>query len=247
MTKLGSGLVKLALAVGLLTPLVLLVSAVLTKIGVLDWRLGYSKIALAWTPILSMVGVGLGLAAVVLAFFVLRQARLSALVALLAPAATLIGLTLYDAKVTAEPPVHDVATTWEDPIMLSRTFAAERGPGDNPVEENPLIPASVGGSWAGKRVAEANAAACPGARTIPTLVDADKVQAAIEKMGGRVYGKQVFRVEAVFDTFWFGFTDDVAIRIRPGETDIRSISREGQADGGRNCRRVTALVQALSW
>lgn len=246
MRKFGDALVKLALFVGLLAPVMLVAAAVATKIGVVDWRLGYSKMALAWTPMLAIAGVALGVAAVMISLFVIRRARLSALAALAAPAAVLIGLTLYDAKVAAEPPIHDVSTDWSDPVMLSRAFAAERGGGDNPVEKDPLIPAAVGGPWAGKRVAEVNAATCPGAKTIPALVDADKVEAAIEKMGGRVYGKEVFRVEAVFETFWFGFRDDVVVRIRPGgPTDIRSISREGQADGGRNCRRVTALIQAF--
>ena len=50
------------------------------------------------------------------------------------------------------------------------------------------------------------------------------------------------RIEAIATTSWFGFTDDVVIRIAPNGTgsriDIRSHSRVGRGDLGANARRV---------
>lgn len=59
------------------------------------------------------------------------------------------------------------------------------------------------------------------------------------------------RLEAVARTPWFGFYDDVALRVRPLPTggvriDMRSESRIGLSDIGRNAARVTAFLRALA-
>lgn len=56
-------------------------------------------------------------------------------------------------------------------------------------------------------------------------------------------------VEAIAETQWFGFKDDVAVRIREEGTgsriDIRSISRVGLSDLGANAKRVDAILASL--
>jgi uncharacterized protein (DUF1499 family) len=57
------------------------------------------------------------------------------------------------------------------------------------------------------------------------------------------------RIEASARTRWFGFTDDIVIRIR-GEgggsrVDARSASRIGGHDIGMNAARIRAYVAAL--
>jgi uncharacterized protein (DUF1499 family) len=50
-------------------------------------------------------------------------------------------------------------------------------------------------------------------------------------------------------TFWFGFKDDVVIRIRgdagSSELDIRSKSRVGRSDVGANAERIRRYVSVL--
>ena len=57
------------------------------------------------------------------------------------------------------------------------------------------------------------------------------------------------RREASQRSRWFGFTDDVVIRVTPSEAgsrvDIRSSSRLGTGDFGVNARRVRAFLAAL--
>ncbi len=59
------------------------------------------------------------------------------------------------------------------------------------------------------------------------------------------------RIEASITTFWFGFEDDVAIRIREAEggktrVDMRSTSRfGGGGDGGTNARRIRDFLADL--
>jgi uncharacterized protein (DUF1499 family) len=57
-------------------------------------------------------------------------------------------------------------------------------------------------------------------------------------------------VEATDTTFWFGFKDDVVVRVRPeGEgsrIDVRSMSRVGVSDLGANAERVRKFLAKLS-
>ena len=57
------------------------------------------------------------------------------------------------------------------------------------------------------------------------------------------------RVEATATTGWFGFKDDVVVRIRPegqgSRVDVRSVSRVGTSDVGTNARRIRAYLDRL--
>lgn len=56
-------------------------------------------------------------------------------------------------------------------------------------------------------------------------------------------------IEAVHTTKWFGFRDDIAIRVAAADAgsrvDIRSKSRVGRSDIGTNARRIRAYVERL--
>ena len=75
--------------------------------------------------------------------------------------------------------------------------------------------------------------------------------AAAEAMGWEVVGRDAAsgRIEAVDTTRWFGFKDDVAIRVSPAgpgsRIDVRSRSRVGRNDLGTNARRIRAYLQRL--
>jgi uncharacterized protein (DUF1499 family) len=64
---------------------------------------------------------------------------------------------------------------------------------------------------------------------------------AMDEAGGRI--------EAIDRTFWFGFADDVVIRIRPTDAgsriDVRSTSRVGVSDMGTNAARVRDFLAQL--
>lgn len=76
-------------------------------------------------------------------------------------------------------------------------------------------------------------------------LNADQVAAAFEAAGVQVTGRAPWRVEGTYESFWWGFKDDVVARIDPERTDIRSVSRVGMSDIGANCARVTKIVEAL--
>jgi uncharacterized protein (DUF1499 family) len=58
------------------------------------------------------------------------------------------------------------------------------------------------------------------------------------------------RIEAIDTTFWFGFKDDIVIRItsveeRRSVVDIRSVSRVGVSDVGTNAARIRSFLALM--
>jgi len=58
------------------------------------------------------------------------------------------------------------------------------------------------------------------------------------------------RIEATATTAWFGFKDDVVVRIRSEGTgsrvDVRSLSRVGGSDVGTNARRIREFLRRVA-
>lgn len=57
------------------------------------------------------------------------------------------------------------------------------------------------------------------------------------------------RIESTDTTFWFGFKDDIVIRItaagQESRVDVRSVSRVGRSDVGTNAKRIRRFLQKL--
>jgi uncharacterized protein (DUF1499 family) len=57
------------------------------------------------------------------------------------------------------------------------------------------------------------------------------------------------RIEATDTTRWFGFKDDVVVRVKPegsgSRVDVRSLSRVGKSDVGKNASRIREYLRAL--
>jgi len=58
------------------------------------------------------------------------------------------------------------------------------------------------------------------------------------------------RLEATDTTLWFGFKDDVVVRVSPAaggsRIDVRSKSRVGRSDVGANARRIERFLMLLT-
>jgi uncharacterized protein (DUF1499 family) len=58
------------------------------------------------------------------------------------------------------------------------------------------------------------------------------------------------RIEATDTTPWYGFKDDVVVRVRAegsgSRIDVRSVSRVGRSDVGTNARRIEDYLEKLS-
>jgi len=79
----------------------------------------------------------------------------------------------------------------------------------------------------------------------------ERAKGAIEEAGWQIVREDpsAGRIEAVATTLWFGFKDDVVIRIAadgPGSrVDVRSKSRVGKGDLGTNAQRIRTYQRRL--
>lgn len=264
MAKVRGVWVRMALAASLLLVAWFLVGALGTKFGLLDWRVGFGLMTFQLGPLLLMGTAAFAFIGLLLALIVPpRRGRLIALVALLIPAVGL-GYGAYAAQQAGKvPPIHDVSTDLVDPPGFSDGVIAEREgvPGGNALDlttatipDNPRF-----GPMAGQSVIEAHRAAYGDLKPLVTETPAfDAFTVALdaaEKQPGWVVGKQDAAsgvIEARATSFWYGFTDDIAIRVRElpdgsgAQIDVRSVSRVGVSDLGANARRVRAYLDDLN-
>ncbi len=79
----------------------------------------------------------------------------------------------------------------------------------------------------------------------------DRALSVVQALGLDVMAadKTAGRIEATATTFWFGFKDDVVIRVTTetsgARVDIRSSSRVGGRDGGTNAARVRKIARRI--
>ncbi|HEY5975295.1 MAG TPA: DUF1499 domain-containing protein, partial [Geobacteraceae bacterium] len=110
-------------------------------------------------------------------------------------------------------------------------------------------------TYGGPEVAEQQKQAYADLRTevldLPADQAFERALAAARAAGWRIVAAEpaAGRIEATDTTFWFGFTDDIVIRLAPaGErtlVDIRSVSRVGKSDVGTNAKRIRSYLKQL--
>jgi uncharacterized protein (DUF1499 family) len=163
--------------------------------------------------------------------------------------ALLIGLAAWGSatywQVTAlrAPPIHDVTTDPTDPPAFVALRTAR-------------INSPNGTDYGGADVAALQHAAYP--TIVPAIVTIapaaafDRALATARTMHWAIASVDSTdgRIEATATTPWFGFVDDIIIRVTPDPTgsriDVRSASRTTDTDGGRNAARVRTYLTRLT-
>jgi uncharacterized protein (DUF1499 family) len=141
------------------------------------------------------------------------------------------------------PAIHDITTDVEDPPRFVSVL---------PLRRTSQNSAEYGGAG----IAEQQQRAYPDLRSVPLPVPAQKAFAlalqAAQSLGWDLVAADEGegRIEATDTTFWFGFKDDVVVRIRArgdqSVVDIRSLSRVGKSDVGANAKRIRDYVRTLN-
>ena len=140
------------------------------------------------------------------------------------------------------PPIHDITTDTENPPAFVAVVERRAG-ARNPVE------------YGGPAVAAQQRHAFPDLVPLDLAAPPERVLRAAEA-AARSLGWEIVatvpadgRIEATATTPWFGFKDDVVVRVRargPGSrVDVRSLSRVGGGDLGVNAARVRAFLDRL--
>jgi uncharacterized protein (DUF1499 family) len=140
------------------------------------------------------------------------------------------------------PELNDITTDIASPPPLVVTLPLRRG-ASNP----PAYP----GAGAGVLQRAAYPDILPVVLAIPPAEAFKKVDNAAMAMGWEVVARAPAdgRLEAVATSEWFGFHDDIVVRIRPegagSRVDIRSKSRNGESDLGVNAKRIRDFIARL--
>jgi uncharacterized protein (DUF1499 family) len=190
---------------------------------------------------------GLAIAAIALVALLVPRARagnvaplaVSLVVALAASAVPLYWLQ----QARSVPPINDITTDTANPPVF--------------VAIVPLRADSrVSTTYAGASTAEAQRKGYPDIKPVesakPPAAAFDAALAAARDSGWQIVAADAAtgRIEATATTPWFGFRDDVVIRVAPNGTgsriDIRSLSRVGRGDLGANARRVRDFSARLA-
>jgi hypothetical protein len=220
---------RVLLALTLLSPAVAFVAVAGIKLGVWDWTVGYSLLAMRVGLAFAALGAVAALGGVVMALGE-KKAWPFALVGLIAGAATatVYGVHLASHGLPAASPAlfADVTTSPSEPPVFSGALADERNAGGAPT----LTAGAFG--------------ACEAA-TVPSQVAPSVAAYALQEAGFTVLGSGVGRADGTRTGFWFGFNHDAVIRIRPGQTDVRVAAREARPDGGESCRLLQTIVSNL--
>ena len=228
------------LGLAVLSALVLIASGYGTRFGVWDFRVGFSLLR-------GSFFAGLTVAALVLIALVIPGVRAGRGWSL--GAAIIIGLGVayfplhWQRIARSVPPINDITTDTANPPVYVAVLPLRAG-------------APVSADYPGAETAAKQQSAYPDIRPVELSVAPDVAYArALDT--ARSFGWAIDatdaasgRIEATATTPWFGFQDDIVIRVSPTATgsrvDIRSHSRVGRSDLGTNAARIRAFIAKLT-
>ena len=145
-------------------------------------------------------------------------------------------------QATRVPPIHDITTDTDRPPEFV-AIAPLRAGAPNQI--------AYGGAELAAKQRSAYPAVQPLTLAVPPNQAFDRAVATAREMGWEIIASDPAsgRIEAVDTTFWFGFKDDVVVRVAaaPGgsRVDVRSLSRVGLSDVGTNAARIEKFLAAL--
>ncbi len=231
----------LVMAVAVAALVMLLSSGPGTRVGLWPWQTGLAL--LKWATYTGLAGACAALVLILLLVVPRWRVRpwvpvLALCIGLAAAAPPLI--LLQQAK--AVPPIHDITTDTFDPpqfVALAQIRTA----------------APNGLKYGGPEIAAQQQKGYPDIKSIILKDPPQKaMQSAIDAARSRGWeivssDAPTGRIEATDTTFWFGFKDDIVVRVRPegsgSRIDVRSVSRVGRSDIGANAERVRKYLARL--
>jgi uncharacterized protein (DUF1499 family) len=159
----------------------------------------------------------------------------------LGAAASGVPFAMSQAAKTA-PPIHDITTDTGDPPQFVAAV---------PLRSD----APNGVDYGGEAIARQQRAAYPDIQPVIVAEAPDEAftgaLAAARDLGWEIVAAvpNEGRIEATDTTTWFGFKDDIVVRVAPAaggsRVDVRSVSRLGRSDLGKNAKRVRAYLVRL--
>jgi uncharacterized protein (DUF1499 family) len=192
------------------------------------------------------IGLGASLLAVGAAIYTYRGRKwMGTVVSVLA---LVIGLTAvaiplaWQGRARRLPSIHDITTDLENPPAFQATLA-RRAEASNRLDRTPQL---------ALQQREGYPDLAPITVATPPATTFDRALAVAQGQGWEIVtaDKSSGRIEATDTTRWFGFTDDIVVRLTPWgagtRVDVRSAARAGAGDLGRNASRIRRFLDELS-
>jgi len=231
-----------ALMISLCSALAAALSGFGTRWGWWHFSTGFSILAIAACA--AAGGVVLGLIGLLWPpRKLLAPANAFALLALVIGAVT-AGIPLLEVHTARSVPrIHDITTDTDHPPAFVANLALRKGFPNS---------ADYAGAELVRQQHEGYPDLAPAHLAVPPPAAFDRALAAATSLGWTITASVPGegRIEATDTTFWYGFTDDIVVRVAPDGTgsrvDIRSESRVGKSDVGTNARRIRRFLAALA-
>lgn len=206
-----------------------------TRLGLWPYGTGFQM--MRWAVYAGVAGAALALVALLLG----PRRGLAALALALGLGAAVAPWQVQRSAM-GKPPIHDITTDTDDPPPFVAVVPLRRD-AKNPVE--------YGGPEIAAQQRKAYPDIAPLSLPVPPAQAFERAERAARAQGWEIVAAVPAegRIEATDTTRWFGFKDDVVIRVRPegagSRVDVRSVSRVGRGDVGANARRIRAFLEAL--
>ena len=142
----------------------------------------------------------------------------------------------------ALPPINDITTDTANPPAFEAVMPLRNAAHAQPVTYGPDLPALQKQAYSDIAPAHLDK---PADQAFAAALD------TVRKEGWTIVAAdgERRRIEATDTTFWYGFTDDIAVRVSAdgagSRIDVRSKSRVGRGDFGTNARRVRDYLAAI--
>lgn len=197
---------------------------------------------LRWGAYTGAAAALLAVAAAVMAYRQTRRRDLTLAVAALAIAVIAVWIPYsWQRRAASVPPIHDITTDLENPPTFEAVVPL-RADAPNSLDRPDTLTTQ-------QREGYPDLAPV----TLPMAPDQafDRALAIAQERGWEIVtaDKSSGRIEATDTTRFFGFKDDVVIRLTPWgsgtRVDMRSVSRVGRSDVGTNARRIEDFLGEL--
>ncbi len=230
---------RLVLLIAVVAAFLLLIAGPGTRMEWWDFRVGFKL--MTWA---TFIGIGASVMALI-GLLVPRVRRGGAgLLAVSLVIGLLVAYVPWQGMRTARsvPPIHDISTDTDQPPVFVEIL---------PLRADASNPSEYAGAEVAAQQRTAYADLQPLRLDVGTDAAFDRALAAAESMGWEIVAadKASGRIEATDTTLWFGFKDDVVVRVSgdadASVIDVRSVSRVGQGDQGKNAQRIRAYLEKI--
>lgn len=241
LVRAGVALAWLAMAIGVIAAAAALVAGPSYRMQWLPLAAAFQ--GLRWATFGAIAGaVTAMLAWVLLAAARARSGRMVATASFLLSVLVAVPPLYLYSQAQRLPKIHDISTDTDDPPAFVAVLPLRQG-ARNPADYKPDTAAQ-------QKLGYPDIA--PARLALPPAKAFERAERVARALGWQIVAvaPDALRIEATDTSLFFGFKDDIVIRVRPSAqgsiVDMRSLSRVGGSDIGANARRVRAFLGKLA-